>query len=117
MMHTLGIGLLCCAVTLSSCAAPSSRAPSVEGSVDTVSRAEIGRAIAVAQPYRTDSRGSPARVRRVRVIDRDHVAICFSLQAHIQACDRLERRKSVWRLTGEHEITTPNPLLSDLTNR
>jgi len=109
-MHALAIGLLSCALTLSSCAAPLSRAPSVEGSVDTVSRAEIDRAIAVAQPYRTDSHGSPAPVRRIRVIDRDHVDICFSLQAQIQACDRLERRQGVWHLTGEHEIKTPKPL-------
>jgi hypothetical protein len=43
-------------------------------------------------------------------LDRDHVDICFSLQAQIQACDRLERRQGVWHLTGEHEIKTPKPL-------
>jgi hypothetical protein len=86
--------------------------PLIDGSVDSVSRKDIAQAIAVAQQYRVDDHGSPLRVYRVHVIDHNHLDVCFRPPRITEACDRLERTKEKWQLSGEHSIIAPNVPLS-----
>jgi hypothetical protein len=86
--------------------------PLIEGTVDSVSRKDIAQAIAVAQQYRVDAHGSPLPVYRVRVIDHSHLDVCFRPPGITEACDRLERTKGKWQLSGEHTIIAPNLPLS-----
>ena len=98
-----------------SCAEPPPPAPlhpAIEGAVDSVSRKDIAQAIAVAQLYRVDSHGSALPVYRVHVIDHNHLDVCFRPPGITEACDRLERTKAKWQLSGEHTITAPNLPLS-----
>ena len=114
-MRALRFSISCAtAFIIGSCAEhqPPPLHPLIEGAVHSVTREDIAHAIIVAQQYRVDAHGSPLPVYRVHVIDRSHLDVCFRPPGITEACDRLERIKEKWQLSGERTIIAPNLPLS-----
>ena len=87
-------------LTLSSCAQeqpPAPAHPALEGDWESVSHADVRVAMNIIRKDLIKTQGSALPIYRVRVVDRNHIQVCYWPRRDIEACAQVERVNGTWR--------------------